>query len=445
MGLTENGWLLVASVLLPISIALAIGLRSLRRMPPDARSTIVRLGTTYVVVAAVARLTYSFAGSRLSYAAVNASNVFVELVTEVLAFAIALAAIRAIWPGLLAGSPSLEPLGAEVVRTYVRQIISSDSFVNALNETLPSGKHDDEYGLNTVPHLLAAIRHRRDRVAASARKFLWLTMVAAGLTALIVTFFAWVLVSDDSVGAPRALHDLRETSAEIATQLRLLNRDYHSTRDYQSLVKAAATPASDATASLRQQLQVALAGQITLDELLTRLMPIRQRLTFVTGDEAKFATLVVSSISGLQDLANDQRSAFDSLGQLRSRLATLLDRVGDDIGKDRNRIAEVIRRLALGLIVATFFLAIVRFVANLYRSDYQQVLRADFDEMLVRSFYVTYKASEGLVTQRSAILAAYVAALSKPERDVERASTKDDEKKNLDLLREIIMAAAKRV
>ncbi|MGA8808269.1 MAG: hypothetical protein WB973_10365 [Thermoanaerobaculia bacterium] len=432
--------MIVASVL---AVAFVI-IKVLKRMaPPDQRLTLVLI-VIYGAFVTITRLGFSWNPRYSEWFGLLYS--LENIVTGVALFAISLLVIRTLWPQLLARPRvRLSPLGRDAIDTYVKEILDSNSFMTALNESLPRGADDAEYGLDSVPYLLSSIRSRRERLNRSTRGFLRLTVIAATATALIISFFAWVLVNDESVGAPRALRSLRESTDSLATSLRYLNSDYRGSTEFARLTRAINGKVDPANVPIKAKLQAILrnaaAGE-PLSDFITALRPVAGELRY---DTPRYGSDVDSAMEALDAQNTERRAALERIEQLQPRLSGLIDRVSEELGKDQNRIAEVVRRIALGLIVSTFFLAIVRFVANLYRADYNQLLRADFDDMLVRSFYVTFKASEGMGNQRAAVLSSYISALSTFAPLQAAAEEKGLSKEDSDLLKEILAAAAKKL
>jgi hypothetical protein len=441
----------IVAIAIPVFVIVFVIRRGFPQMAPADRRLAIRLAAVFVAILVLSRVIPFFANpvgppSPVSQLILSITSVTTGAISTVIIFAVSLVVIRGLWPQLL-GRPRLrvKPLGHDAIDTYVREILSSNSFITALNESLPRGDNDAEFGLDSVPYLLNSIRHRRERLARSTRSFLGFTIAAAFIAAIIITLSAWVLVDDESVGAPRALKSLRESTDSLATSLRYLNADYRATTEFDHLARAVNANTDPANVTIKPKLQAVLrlAGPgESLADLVAALRPAAGELRY---SDPRYAPGVDKAIDAIDMLNTERRATFDRIGQLQPRLAALVDRASAELGKDQNRVAEVVRRIALGLIVSTFFLAIVRFVANLYRAEYNQLLRTDFDDMLVRSFYVTFKASEGMGNQRAAVLSSYISALSTFVPSKVSVDEKGLSKEDSDLLKVILAAAAKKL
>lgn len=419
--------------------------RVFKRMASSDRRVAQLLIIVYAAFLAI-RFGYSSFGGSSFNGVTGLLFSFMNVGTSVVLFAISLLVIRTLWPQLLARPRvKLTPLGRDAIDTYVNEILNSNSFITALNESLPRGIDDAEYGLDSVPYLLSSIRMRRERLDRSTRGFLRLTVIAATATALIISFFAWILVNDESVGAPKALRALRENAESMATSLRYLNTDYRATKEFTHLTQAIDANADAENIPTKAKLQAILRRATASESATDLLAALRLAGGELRYDTPSYGNNIDNAIETLDTQNRERLAVLANVRQLQPRLSGLIDRVSEELGKDQNRIAEVVRRIALGLIVATFFLAIVRFVANLYRAEYNQLLRADFDDMLVRSFYVTFKASEGMGNQRAAVLSSYISALSTFAPPKVTAEEKVLSKEDSDLLKEILAAAAKKL
>lgn len=91
---------------------------------------------------------------------------------------------------------------------------------------------------------------------------------------------------------------------------------------------------------------------------------------------------------------SSQSVAVPELNSRIQELRALVPKAEEALNKPENRLPEIIKRLALGIVIATFFLALLRYMGTLYRTRYQQVLAAENDDFMIRRFYVAFKSSE---------------------------------------------------
>jgi hypothetical protein len=148
----------------------------------------------------------------------------------------------------------------------------------------------------------------------------------------------------------------------------------------------------------------------------------------------------------LSSLIENQVGTQDQLKAILSDMKPLIDSAQKSIQEPTNRTAELIKRLGLGIVVSTFFLALLRYLGSLYKARYEQVLVAQTDEFMVRKFYVAFKSSLVNDEQRKAVLTTFMSGTASPVAATAATSEGDDSsKQSLDLLKELMSALSKKL
>lgn len=84
-----------------------------------------------------------------------------------------------------------------------------------------------------------------------------------------------------------------------------------------------------------------------------------------------------------------------------------LDKVIDDFQsemKNKDTSLEFIKIISVGLMLAGFFIGILKYFFNIYISNFNQMLMADKEEMQIRKYYVAYKGSKTDEERKAAVL-----------------------------------------
>jgi hypothetical protein len=68
--------------------------------------------------------------------------------------------------------------------------------------------------------------------------------------------------------------------------------------------------------------------------------------------------------------------------------------------KDLFNLSELIKRLAIGVIICSFFLVVLRYSAQIYKEHHEQMLKAEMDELNIRKYYVALKSSGDAIPLR---------------------------------------------
>jgi hypothetical protein len=118
--------------------------------------------------------------------------------------------------------------------------------------------------------------------------------------------------------------------------------------------------------------------------------------------------------------------------------------VEERLAKPENQTAEILKRLAIGLAVASFFIVILRYTTGLYRMNYGQELKTMYDDDATRRFYVGYKSSADNEEQRKVVLTAFMAATA-PTGTSSMSDTTSATSEEMGLLKEIVATLAKKL
>jgi hypothetical protein len=154
--------------------------------------------------------------------------------------------------------------------------------------------------------------------------------------------------------------------------------------------------------------------------------------------------LLNSTISEIDAAAAEQDETVRQVSGLLPNLRSSIDNANRALATPENRIAELIKRLGLGIVVSTFFLAILRYLGNLYRARYEQVVAADKGDFMVRRFYVALKNSTAGGEQRNAVLTGFMTG-SPSLVAAEPDGADDTSKQSLELIKELLAALTKKL
>ena len=377
----------------------------------------------------------------------------ISAMSDMVVVVAALVFLKAWRPEVLSGDAA--PRGEyESIKRNVRRVLDSQEFWTSFNETLPRGTNDAEHGVDYIPFLLKAIRTRRERFKLSASRFLRLTIALGLATAAIVAGFGWILLDESSVGAPRALRDVRASLDSLSSASARLVGSFKDTAEYARLRDVVAYADGPAEAELRTKLLAQLDASETtpaaMDALLEGVAAAEQQLSTEDPSAASLRRELHDAAAALGRWRTDQRQHWQQLDEARVRLAAALPHLEANLAKQEVQIAELIRRLAIGIVVSTFFFALVRFLGSLYRADYNEVLRADLDDMFTRSYYVAFKSAGSNAAQRSAAVESLLQMMASlrtgvPGSQQQRGGSPKLRKEELEVVREIVSAVAKKV
>jgi predicted PurR-regulated permease PerM len=308
--------------------------------------------------------------------------------------------------------------------------------------------------LDYVPFLLQAIDTRRVRVEREARYFLGATVVSALLFSGVVMYFGYILVNEASAGSTKILSEVRQNTGSIAQNLSFLDLRVSNPQFQKQilpLLKQVKTidPGGEnknSKATLDTELSSAEVNDAPLQSVADALQEASSVAKTGGKQESNYRDLLEDIQQRLSSLGSQQLDTQNQIRQLLGETKPLIESAQKSIQEPTNRTAELIKRLGLGIVVSTFFLALLRYFGGLYKARYEQVIAAQADEFMVRRFYVGFKGSLDSVEQRKAVLASFMdgskATVPMPPGGGE---PDDSSKQSFELLKDLMGALSKKL
>jgi len=294
------------------------------------------------------------------------------------------------------------------IDSAVKKIIRSDKFLTSIHTALPSGEKDKEYGFDYIPYMLENIQQRRSRHHRSSQIFLAMTVALSLLFSLVVVYFGYTLINDEAVGLPRRVAALEQDAKDLNENLLKLQAATWENPEVQNNIapdfaKLEALQISAGNEPVRQAMQEAKFAAIQkgdLSELPKLLAESASSITLTTDADREFQTGTNRLSERIAMFLQDRSRSYTHISSTIQSIKDALPALREDVSKPDNKLAEVAKRLAVAAVVVSFFLAILKYVSGIYRSHYQQTLRAEQDDLNTRRFYVAYKSAN----QREGIL-----------------------------------------
>ncbi len=291
------------------------------------------------------------------------------------------------------------------VKKYVNEILDSKEFISALRTTLPKGEKDNEHGLDHIPFLLQNSVDKRERYFSISKLFLIATVISTIIFTSVVIYFGYFLINDDSAGFYKALTDLKDKVEQTnedylgisnAAEFRINKiseriRDIVSRSYYQNI--------NSQLSGIADSLNIKNSVQID-----SALIKIENMIPYAKIDTSKKMQSPIPRSDILEDISeirNDIKEISKDYRTYAERISnslTDIKRIGIKLDNmeipDKYSLGEILKRFFISIIVTTFLLAILRFLSNQYRNNYEKAIIADEENSLIRRFYVAYKASQ---------------------------------------------------
>jgi hypothetical protein len=340
------------------------------------------------------------------------------------------------------------------LKTQIERILDSEQFLTILRSTLPRGSRDEVNGLDYIPFLLHNLAERQERFAKRARYCLIATVILGLTFSACMVYFGYILVNEAAAGSGRSLAQLVDNSNSIKQDLTLLLPGFYSNPNFQQKI----APVLDKLQQLNpgsnnKELQSTITEAINharatgdFEKLQIALANARSAVSQRDKDEQQYAVALGAANDELQRFQVSRQDAIARLPASVDDLKQLIVRVQTNLDKPEYRTPEILKRLAIGFTVATFFIVILRYTSNLYRINYQQELKTMLDDDAARRFYVGFKGSASNDEQRKTVLTAFMGSSgNKPDSSNPGGEMEGVSQENLGILKEIIAALGKKL
>jgi len=325
------------------------------------------------------------------------------------------------------GAQRVAPLAVdpELVNEAAHAVLKSDTFLTTLRDALPSTKHDVE--LAHVPYILSALERRRDLAAVQAQRFFNLTVVAGAIFSCVVIFYGYILVNETAVGFPHAIAQLSDRTQELVELRRRTTDGYRYSSEAAAVQDAAARLDSHLRwrSEMGRLVHDAALGvsRQTLDQLDLDLHGYVQERDGADADAEVKAEIAILS-EAVTAMLQVERDKDRLEPKLFERLASTASKAEEVSTTDDHRLIELAKRVSVGLIVTSLLLAVLRYLAGLYRESRLQAADYVAQEIAVRRFCVAYLAAK-TDQMRENIGAAFVGGVAAaPDAPAEEGLTK---------------------
>lgn len=317
----------------------------------------------------------------------------------------------------------------------------------------PVGNGMWNMGLTISPFMLASIRDRRERFRRESTRFLIGSVTLGVAFAGVVFVFGLIVVNDDFAGTPRLLgkvsRELESSRVALAT--------FEGSMPGESTFQRIVVPQLDTLTQLTPgennratavRLNALIANSRSAAQSFVLDSAVRQELQKIssrTPSEARYAAALSNLGNALRQYSHTLDGALQQMSTASNNLNATLPQLRAAVENDDARIAELIKRIAVGIIVCTFFLTILRFVANIYRTKDAEMIRAEIEDLRVRRFYVGIRTSAERPEDLRAIITSFLSGESGYPATSTAPASSELSKEEAGVLKDFIQALLKKL
>lgn len=360
---------------------------------------------------------------------------------------------RKIWGTSSKPQPSLDE---SEIKTYAKKVLYSDEFITSLRSKLPSGERD-EYGF--ISSLSDGIQERRRKFEKSSRWFLGLTILFGIIFVGVLVYFGYIFVEEDAVGSGNYLKKI-ENSTDIikkdlafyiqpTAKIETFKRDFYPLLDTLNQRKWVDSGViSERTfAKIGDQIdEVKSSGKLNnLNDILNK---ARNEISGIRTDKksSELLTMINNILAGIKEFEENKLKTAGLVESRLEKLDELIPRVSAEIKKPKNRIPELLKRISIGIIIASFFLAIMKYLSKLYKERFQEAVEAHRDNLTLIAYYTGYRCTEPNTEERKIVLQEFIKALAAIDtRRVISSKGLDTSPKESEVVKNLLKIAAREI
>lgn len=347
-------------------------------------------------------------------------------------------------------NPNVE-IKEEQINDFTTKVFSSKNFLNAFETSLPQGKDDKVYGLDYIPYMLKNTEERRSRFTSSANRFLNLTIFLGIIFIVITVWFGYILINEDEIGTQKIVKSIDSRLESINMNLAIQSPDVFNNLRFNELCQQEITDIeiSRNLNSKNKEIQNRFNDVIRKIKKSNDPIQLRDSLEILTQEVSKdtpkdeeFASKVESMQSQYSLFLRDKESSYSILNTNVNRLESSISTLKRTFSEPNNRLAEILKRLILSLVVISFFVAILRYVAGLYRAHLNEMIKIEKEDLAIRKFYIALKSSANSQADKSKVIVEFLNnSASNNEGDNSRSVSKEE----ISIIKEVIDSILKKI
>lgn len=334
------------------------------------------------------------------------------------------------------------------VSDFVEKVFSNKRFFTAFSTSLPQGKEDKNYGLDYIPFMLQNIENKRKRFKKYSDRFLTATISLGFIFILAVLFFSYVLLDDSAVGVGNKISQLNKEISLANSTIPKIKSSFKEqlVREQGVWLRRLKNDISELKDTLVKKGLIQIINKFESDD---KFFEFRESLNALLENSENLKNEEQEVSSKIVEARNKIDDYFDSHELMQYRFSNAIEKMNQlekeiikEVQTDRNQLSEILKRMILSIVVISFFIAILRYVAKLYLSNYNQMILAEKDDLEIRKFYVALKNTDKNETERKIVIENFISRNSEKKDDDVGINLSKEE---TSLIKELLNGIAKKI
>jgi len=285
----------------------------------------------------------------------------------------------------------------------VDQIVNSSDFISAFRQTLPKCDEDTKSGIGHIRFILGIIEDKRKRYKIESDRYLKYIFTVGAISIVLVGSLGWIILDEDTVGFPRKINDLQKRSDEIANHLKIQEPILSQNTLFNSICGQYIDRLKEnkSTDNYNKKIIEDVNSVINkfylnnnLEYFITNLDSLRTRWDYNKEDRKSILDDIKKTYNAALEFKNSKEGSQISIYNSNREFEQLIQELRATYSKAENRIPEILKRLILSAVIVTFLIFVMRFLVNLYKNQYYQMILAEKQDLIARKFYVTFKGTD---------------------------------------------------
>lgn len=283
------------------------------------------------------------------------------------------------------------------LKDIINTIVGNPNFIESLRKGLPTGQDDKNYGFDFIPFIKDQIEQQKDEYEQSAKLFLKWTIGLGILFIVIISYLGFIIINDTFTESNQVLKEVNSKLEDLTQELRLQNPTLTNNKTFESIKSELLDYNSFSDSrnlkieELIQTIQVGIYSAIKSNDVDILIDTLSEVANQIPEEDLKFKNLISNSVISLQDFKQDQQNATIDIRNTLGSLSQIIGKKEKIL--ESNGVKDLIKRLSISIVIASFFLSILRFLAGLYRNHHNKMVSAQNDIIDLFKFYVGYKSS----------------------------------------------------
>ena len=95
----------------------------------------------------------------------------------------------------------------------------------------------------------------------------------------------------------------------------------------------------------------------------------------------------------------------ETINSSKKAILNIIEKINNKFEAEKSQLSELIKRSIIGVLLISFFVAILRYFRNLYQFHLNEMLKDESKEIEIRKFYIAMKCAESNPEERKLVLA----------------------------------------